>query len=167
MSELRPKILVTFIQPTITLPLRGIFVETSPRPLMLWSILGESSLRLSIKFNQSHRANDSAQNVTADGFIQVYLSFLSKLRTIYHDQPIFVFTPWGWPNPDGTINYYYPGAYESIVEQEWVILYERWVTKFTIGLQEGKGRWEHIPSEYHCLGDIFRCIPIVSSNEKY
>jgi len=63
-------------------------------------------------------ANDAAQNVTQEGFIQVYLSFLSRLRTIYHDQPILVFTPWGWPNPDGPNNYYYPGAYSSIVDQE-------------------------------------------------
>ncbi|KAJ3541786.1 hypothetical protein NM688_g6041 [Phlebia brevispora] len=61
-------------------------------------------------------ANDASQNVTATDFEQTYLSFVSRLRTIYHEQPIFVFTPWGWPNPDGTISQYYPGSYERIVQ---------------------------------------------------
>ncbi|KAJ7067937.1 SGNH hydrolase-type esterase domain-containing protein [Mycena amicta] len=62
-------------------------------------------------------ANDSAQNVTASQFVQVYTDFLTRLRTIYHDQPIFVFTPWGWPNADGTISQYYQGQYQEIVSQ--------------------------------------------------
>lgn len=60
-------------------------------------------------------ANDASQNVTADAFFDVYMNFLSRLRTIYHTQPIFIFTPWGWPSADGSISYYYPGSYEEVV----------------------------------------------------
>ncbi|KAI0041665.1 hypothetical protein FA95DRAFT_1501133 [Auriscalpium vulgare] len=61
-------------------------------------------------------ANDSAQNVTADAFVDTYLKFVARLRTIYTHQPIFVFTPWGWPQADGPNSYYYPGSYPKIVE---------------------------------------------------
>jgi len=61
-------------------------------------------------------ANDSAQNVTAASFVSTYLAFVARLRTIYTHQPIFVFTPWGWPNADGTSNYYYNGSYQAIVD---------------------------------------------------
>lgn len=61
-------------------------------------------------------ANDSAQNVTADAFTQTFLTFIGRLRKLYPRQPIFVFTPWGWPNADGTIGQYYPGTHASIVE---------------------------------------------------
>ncbi|OCH89034.1 hypothetical protein OBBRIDRAFT_794699 [Obba rivulosa] len=60
-------------------------------------------------------ANDSGNNVTADAFTQTYLEFLSRLRTIYHTQPFLIFTPWGWPQSDGTVSYYYQGRYEEIV----------------------------------------------------
>jgi len=63
-------------------------------------------------------ANDASQNVTAEGFSEVFLQFLGKLRTIYPHQPVMVFTPWGWPNADGTINQYYPGVHASIVEKQ-------------------------------------------------
>jgi len=62
-------------------------------------------------------ANDAAQNVTDAAFVQVYSNFLVRLRTIYTHQPIFVFTPWGWPNADGTISQYYQGQYQIIVDQ--------------------------------------------------
>lgn len=62
-------------------------------------------------------ANDSAQNITATAFIEVYLNFLARLRTIYRTQPIFVFTPWGWPSADGSISYYYEGKYKEIVQK--------------------------------------------------
>ncbi|KAJ7068673.1 SGNH hydrolase-type esterase domain-containing protein [Mycena amicta] len=65
-------------------------------------------------------ANDSAQNVTASQFVQVYSDFLTRLRTIYPDQPIFVFTPWGWPNADGSVAQYYQGQYQEIVSQRQV-----------------------------------------------
>ncbi|TFY57673.1 hypothetical protein EVG20_g8451 [Dentipellis fragilis] len=61
-------------------------------------------------------ANDSAQNVTADAFVDTYLKFINKLRTIYTHQPIFVFTPWGWPQPDGSISQYYEVSYTKIVD---------------------------------------------------
>lgn len=38
-------------------------------------------------------ANDASQNVTAVDFEQTYLNFVSRLRTLYHSQPILVFTP--------------------------------------------------------------------------
>ncbi|KDQ56035.1 hypothetical protein JAAARDRAFT_132916 [Jaapia argillacea MUCL 33604] len=61
-------------------------------------------------------ANDVSQNVTAAAFTQTYLDFLTRLRTIYLDQPIFVFTPWGWPSASGAIGYYYPGVYQNVVD---------------------------------------------------
>ncbi|KAI9058681.1 SGNH hydrolase [Trametes sanguinea] len=60
-------------------------------------------------------ANDASQNVTADSFVQTYQEFLTRLRGLYPSQPIFVFTPWGWPNADGSVSYYYQGQYERIV----------------------------------------------------
>lgn len=62
-------------------------------------------------------ANDAAQSITNTGFVQVYLDFVTRLRTIYQHQPIFVFTPWGWPNADGSIGQYFQGQYENIVNQ--------------------------------------------------
>ncbi|OSD00709.1 hypothetical protein PYCCODRAFT_1393004 [Trametes coccinea BRFM310] len=62
-------------------------------------------------------ANDASQNVTADSFVQTYQNFLTRLRGLYSSQPIFVFTPWGWPSADGTISYYYQGRYERIVDE--------------------------------------------------
>ncbi|KAI5121486.1 hypothetical protein M0805_003941 [Coniferiporia weirii] len=62
-------------------------------------------------------ANDNGQNVPADEFVQNYLNFLVHLREIYVRQPILIFTPWGWPQPDGSIGYYYPGSYEEILSQ--------------------------------------------------
>ncbi|KAI0032127.1 SGNH hydrolase [Vararia minispora EC-137] len=61
-------------------------------------------------------ANDASQNVTQPAFISTYLHFFDHLRELYPHQPIFVFTPWGWPNADGTISYYYDGAYQEIVD---------------------------------------------------
>ncbi|KAI0673214.1 SGNH hydrolase [Trametes maxima] len=61
-------------------------------------------------------ANDASQNVTADSFVETYTRFLARLRDLYPHQPIFVFTPWGWPNADGSVSYYYEGQYERIVK---------------------------------------------------
>ncbi|KAJ7271248.1 SGNH hydrolase-type esterase domain-containing protein [Mycena rebaudengoi] len=64
-------------------------------------------------------ANDSAQNITNAGFVEVYTAFIARLRTVYRHQPIFVFTPWGWPdstNPDGPFSQYYEGQYKKIVD---------------------------------------------------
>ncbi|KAF8882836.1 SGNH hydrolase-type esterase domain-containing protein [Infundibulicybe gibba] len=62
-------------------------------------------------------ANDAAQSITNASFVQVYLDFLTRLRTIYPHQPIFVFTPWGWPNADGSIGQYFQGQYQIIVNE--------------------------------------------------
>ncbi|KAF8970651.1 SGNH hydrolase [Flammula alnicola] len=61
-------------------------------------------------------ANDASQNVTSDQFVQVYSDFIARIRTLNPKTPIFVFTPWGWPNADGSIGYYYQGQYEKIVD---------------------------------------------------
>ncbi|EIN05193.1 hypothetical protein PUNSTDRAFT_107489 [Punctularia strigosozonata HHB-11173 SS5] len=61
-------------------------------------------------------ANDASQNVTDTGFFQVYDNFLTRLRTLYPTQPVFVFTPWGWPQPDGPNSYYYETVYPEIVK---------------------------------------------------
>ncbi|KAF9263171.1 SGNH hydrolase [Marasmius fiardii PR-910] len=61
-------------------------------------------------------ANDASQNVTLDAFVETYGSFITRLRTIYPVQPIFVFSPWGWPNADGNIYGYYEGAYQRVVD---------------------------------------------------
>ncbi|KAI3614797.1 gdsl-like lipase acylhydrolase domain protein [Moniliophthora roreri] len=45
----------------------------------------------------------------------VYTDFLTRIRGLYPRQPVFVFTPWGWPNANGSITYYYDGAYQRIV----------------------------------------------------
>ncbi|KAI0651069.1 SGNH hydrolase [Trametes meyenii] len=60
-------------------------------------------------------ANDASQNVIADSFVETYTKFLARLRDLYTHQPIFVFTPWGWPNADGSVSYYYDRQYERIV----------------------------------------------------
>ncbi|KAI0791093.1 SGNH hydrolase-type esterase domain-containing protein [Abortiporus biennis] len=61
-------------------------------------------------------ANDASYNITTESFINTYLTFVSRFRSLYPSQPIFVFTPWGWPNADGTVGQYYEGAYETIVQ---------------------------------------------------
>ncbi|KAH8092168.1 SGNH hydrolase-type esterase domain-containing protein [Cristinia sonorae] len=60
-------------------------------------------------------ANDASHNIISDAFVKTYLTFVARLRTIYHKQPIFVFTPWGWPNADGTVGQYLQGSYQKIV----------------------------------------------------
>ncbi|KAK0200765.1 SGNH hydrolase-type esterase domain-containing protein [Desarmillaria ectypa] len=62
-------------------------------------------------------ANDVSHNVSASQFVQVYLAFIKRLRQYYPNQPIFVFTPWGWPQPNGSVGYYYVGSYQQIVSQ--------------------------------------------------
>ncbi|KAI0318124.1 SGNH hydrolase-type esterase domain-containing protein [Amylostereum chailletii] len=61
-------------------------------------------------------ANDASQNISDDAFVENYLSSVTHLRTIYQHQPIFVFSPWGWPQPDGPNSQYYQGDYELIVD---------------------------------------------------
>ncbi|KAH6912206.1 SGNH hydrolase-type esterase domain-containing protein [Coprinopsis sp. MPI-PUGE-AT-0042] len=60
-------------------------------------------------------ANDASHGVTNDDFVKVYTEFLVKLRKLYPRASIFVFTPWGWPNADGNVYYYYQGQYERVV----------------------------------------------------
>ncbi|PPQ72030.1 hypothetical protein CVT26_006720 [Gymnopilus dilepis] len=61
-------------------------------------------------------ANDASQGVSNDEFVQVYSDFIAKLRSLNPTQPFFIFTPWGWPNADGSIGYYYDGQYQKIVD---------------------------------------------------
>jgi hypothetical protein len=51
-------------------------------------------------------------------FTQTYLTFLARVRALYpgQRQPIFVFTPWGWPSPTAPNSYYYPDAYADVVK---------------------------------------------------
>ncbi|KAJ7887298.1 SGNH hydrolase-type esterase domain-containing protein [Mycena olivaceomarginata] len=60
-------------------------------------------------------ANDASQNVDQALFVSTYTDFLATLRKLYPHQPFFLFTPWGWPNPDGPNAFYYPGAYEAVL----------------------------------------------------
>ncbi|KAF9027410.1 hypothetical protein BDZ89DRAFT_1101915 [Hymenopellis radicata] len=61
-------------------------------------------------------ANDASQNVTADDFVFTCIDFIRNLRQLYPVQPIFLFTPWGWPSEDGSVSYYYEGRYNDIVQ---------------------------------------------------
>ncbi|KAH9919117.1 SGNH hydrolase-type esterase domain-containing protein [Fomitopsis serialis] len=60
-------------------------------------------------------ANDASWDVPEANFTQTYLAFVERIRTMYPVEPIFVFTPWGWPQPDGPNSYYYPNAYADVV----------------------------------------------------
>ncbi|GLB44445.1 putative GDSL-like Lipase/Acylhydrolase family protein [Lyophyllum shimeji] len=62
-------------------------------------------------------ANDASHSISDADFVEVYSKFLAHLRTIYKHQPIFVFTPWGWPSADGSISQYYEGQYQNIVDK--------------------------------------------------
>jgi len=63
-------------------------------------------------------ANDASQGIPDAEFVQVYLGFIGRLRKLYPKQPIFVFTPWGWPSPDGPNSQYYEGQYSAIVDSQ-------------------------------------------------
>ncbi|KAF9045086.1 SGNH hydrolase-type esterase domain-containing protein, partial [Panaeolus papilionaceus] len=62
-------------------------------------------------------ANDASHGVPPEDFTKVYLDFISKIRKINSRAPIFVLTPWGWPNADGNVYYYYDGVYKDIVSK--------------------------------------------------
>ncbi|KAF8599937.1 hypothetical protein BDV93DRAFT_538822 [Ceratobasidium sp. AG-I] len=64
-------------------------------------------------------ANDNAYSITSANFTNTLSSFVDRLRTLYPKQPIFVFTPWGWPNSDGVSPFglYYDGVYSSVVNK--------------------------------------------------
>jgi len=61
-------------------------------------------------------ANDSGNNITESSFVQTYLGFLKNVRSIFPTQPFLIFTPWGWPQPDGTVSYYYPDAFQEVLD---------------------------------------------------
>ncbi|KAJ7716951.1 SGNH hydrolase-type esterase domain-containing protein [Mycena metata] len=60
-------------------------------------------------------ANDASQSVDQAVFVSTYIDFLATIRNLYPHQPFFLFTPWGWPSPDGPNAFYYPGAYEAVL----------------------------------------------------
>ncbi|KAJ7045311.1 SGNH hydrolase-type esterase domain-containing protein [Mycena alexandri] len=60
-------------------------------------------------------ANDASQSVDQAVFVSTYIDFLATIRKLYPHQPFFLFTPWGWPNPDGPNAFYYEGAYEEVL----------------------------------------------------
>ncbi|KAJ7037332.1 hypothetical protein C8F04DRAFT_1331828 [Mycena alexandri] len=57
-------------------------------------------------------ANDASQSV--DQAVHT-LTFWPQFEKLYPHQPFFLFTPWGWPNPDGPNAFYYEGAYEEVL----------------------------------------------------
>ncbi|KAF7312931.1 SGNH hydrolase [Mycena kentingensis (nom. inval.)] len=61
-------------------------------------------------------ANDASQSVPQDQFVSTYIDFLATLRNLYPHQPFFLFTPWGWPQPNGPNAFYYDGAYEEVLQ---------------------------------------------------
>ncbi|KAG9095080.1 hypothetical protein FS749_011141 [Ceratobasidium sp. UAMH 11750] len=62
-------------------------------------------------------ANDNSYSITPENFGKTLSEFITKLRTLYAKQDIFVFTPWGWPAWDGfsPFSTYYDGVYGSVV----------------------------------------------------
>ncbi|KAI0772377.1 SGNH hydrolase [Trametes elegans] len=76
---------------------------------------------VALYFPGDNRANDASQNVTAESFVETYQAFLTRLRTLCPDQPIFIFTPWGWPAADGSTSYYYDGQYAKIVQDRHLV----------------------------------------------
>ncbi|KAB5589215.1 GDSL-like lipase acylhydrolase domain containing protein [Ceratobasidium theobromae] len=60
-------------------------------------------------------ANDNSFSISGTDFASQLSSFITHLRTLYPQQPVFVFTPWGWS--DGTSQFwpYYDGVYASVV----------------------------------------------------
>lgn len=71
-----------------------------------------------------YRANDNAYSISPANFTSTLSSFVDRLRTLYAKQPIFVFTPWGWPNGDGVSPFglYYDGVYSSVVNKRFVVV---------------------------------------------
>ncbi|KAJ2913493.1 hypothetical protein MD484_g6921, partial [Candolleomyces efflorescens] len=69
-------------------------------------------------------ANDASHGVPQDQFIDVYLTFLDKLRKEVgsHLENVYVLTPFGWPHEGDVVDYYYDGVYAKIVE-EWYVLH--------------------------------------------
>lgn len=64
-------------------------------------------------------ANDIGMGVTEPQFIEAFLSFLWRARTVYPSQTIFVVAPWGFPTADGEISmygYYPTSVYHQIVD---------------------------------------------------
>ncbi|KZT61386.1 hypothetical protein CALCODRAFT_491191 [Calocera cornea HHB12733] len=65
-------------------------------------------------------ANDASTqyNISEPSFLSTYETFVTELRVLYPTQPFFIFTPWGWPAPDGTVGYYYtsPSPYVQLIE---------------------------------------------------
>ncbi|KAG8714162.1 hypothetical protein FRC08_012302 [Ceratobasidium sp. 394] len=62
-------------------------------------------------------ANDNSHAIAPENFGRTLSEFITKLRTLYLKQDIFVFTPWGWPAGDGVspFNTYYDGVYGNVV----------------------------------------------------
>ncbi|CCO35213.1 hypothetical protein BN14_09328 [Rhizoctonia solani AG-1 IB] len=64
-------------------------------------------------------ANDNAYQISNDKFGDTLLKFVQDIRKLYPKQPLFVFTPWGWPNGDGVSPFstYYDEVYPSVVNK--------------------------------------------------
>ncbi|KAB5591321.1 hypothetical protein CTheo_5237 [Ceratobasidium theobromae] len=64
-------------------------------------------------------ANDNAYQISSDVFENTLNSFITDLRKLYPQQPLFVFTAWGWPNDDGVSPFgtYYDAVYANAVKK--------------------------------------------------
>ncbi|CAE6484645.1 unnamed protein product [Rhizoctonia solani] len=61
-------------------------------------------------------ANDSSNNISAEDFTTQLIKFLIRLRTLYRQQPLLVFSPWGWSDGTSPFWEFYPGVYENAVK---------------------------------------------------
>ncbi|KAG8702544.1 hypothetical protein FRC09_004674 [Ceratobasidium sp. 395] len=62
-------------------------------------------------------ANDFSNKITPENFGTQLTAFVTKLRTLYAKQDIFIFSAWGWPGWDGVSPFstYYDSIYASVV----------------------------------------------------
>jgi hypothetical protein len=117
---LKQKILDTTTPRTTTIQHLGTFVVTLHQHILLL-LLGEYFYFFlsNCPLTAIRRANDNAYSITPTDFANTLSSFIGKLRTLYRQQPIFVFTPWGWPQGDGVspFSLYYDGVYSDVVNK--------------------------------------------------
>lgn len=47
------------------------------------------------------------------------VGFVDRLRVVYPDSVFFVLSPWGWPSSDGSVSYYYEGAFQDVITKRY------------------------------------------------
>lgn len=50
------------------------------------------------------------------------VSFVDRLRSVYPDSVFFILAPWGWPSSDGSVSYYYEGAFADVISKRYMLL---------------------------------------------